>query len=54
MYVLLNDNVDEIYNIVRHTELQNIDGVKILCSTLDDIWPNDYDGIQRHVVPIKY
>ena len=46
--VALNGNSAETYNIGGHNELKNIDVVKIICRTLDDLKPSQFEGIVKY------
>jgi len=54
LYVALNGNVGETYNIGGHNEIQNIDVVKHVCSILDELAPSQIDGINRYEELITY
>jgi len=48
LYVALNGNVGETYNIGGHNELQNIEVVKTVCGILDELLPSKTVGINKY------
>ena len=54
LHVALNGKVGETYNIGGHNELQNIDVVKTICSTLDELIPSKLNDIDKYEQLITY
>ena len=50
----LNGKIGETYNIGGHNELKNIDVVKIVCNILDEMLPNQHNGISKYEELISY
>lgn len=50
----LNGKIGETYNIGGHNELKNIDVVKIVCNVLDEMLPNQHNGISKYEELISY
>jgi len=48
VYVALNGQIGETYNIGGNNELQNLSVVKILCRILDELIPCEIDGIKKY------
>ena len=46
--------IGETYNIGGHNELKNIDVVKIVCNILDEMLPNQHNGISKYEELISY
>ena len=52
--VALDGKIGETYNIGGHNELKNIDVVKIVCNILDEMLPNQHNGITKYDELISY
>jgi dTDP-glucose 4,6-dehydratase len=50
----LNGKIGETYNIGGHNELKNIDVVQIVCNVLDEMLPNQHNGISKYEELISY
>ncbi len=52
--VALIGEIGQTYNIGGHNEIQNIEVVKIVCTILDEIAPNNIPGVKKYEKLIKY
>lgn len=50
----LNGKIGETYNIGGHNELKNINVVQIVCNILDEMLPNQHNGISKYEELISY
>ena len=54
LHVALRGEIGETYNIGGHTEMQNIEVVKTVCSILDEIVPCKHNNITKYEELITY
>jgi dTDP-glucose 4,6-dehydratase len=52
--VAITGDIGETYNIGGHNEMKNIEVVKTVCSILDELVPNKFNGVARYEQLITY